>query len=373
MKKNSSKKTKTSVKTREPQTMEELLTQTGYSLRGWKVRDVVEGVVTEKTSRAIYLDIGGKTGGMVIDREIKAARDFIKGLEIGDKVMAVVTQPENDKGQTLLSLKKAAWESIWGEFKEKLRTREIVRVKGREVNKGGLVVEVKGLQGFIPASQFASKFAGKIDDFVGKDLEVRVIEVEPTKNRLIFSEKEVSEASLMKEQEKALKGIKVGDVFNGEVTGAMPFGFFVKIKTKKGKVTLEGLVHISEISWEKVEEPSKFSKLGDKVKVKILAIDKKSGKLNLSIKQLLPDPWEGVEKKYEVGKNVKGLVVRLAPFGVFVNLAPGVEGLIHISKVPAERSFEAGEKVECYVESLDKEHRRLSLDLVLKEKPVGYK
>ncbi|MGB9706863.1 MAG: 30S ribosomal protein S1, partial [Microgenomates group bacterium] len=339
--------------------------------RSWKVGDVVEGVVTEKTGRAIYLDIGGKTEGMVIDREMKATADFIKDLKVGDKVLAVVTQPENDKGQTLLSLKKAAFQKVWQEFEEKLKTGEPLKVRGVGVNKGGLIVETKGTQGFIPASQFSSSYLGEIEQLVGRDLEVKVIEVDLTKNRLIFSEKAVSEAGLLKEQEEALKKIKIGDVLKGEVSGVMPFGLFVKIKI--GKILLEGLVHISEISWEKVEDPSNFYKQGEKVKVKVLGIDKRTGKLNLSIKQLFPDPWEEIEKKYPVDAKVKGKIVKLAPFGAFVNLEPGIEGLIHISKIPAEKTLKVGEKVDCFVESLDKENRRMSLGLVLKEKPVGYK
>jgi len=364
---------KTSIK--EPQTMEELLAQTKYQLRGWKVGDVVEGVVTEKTSRAIYLDIGGKTEGMVIDREMKAAADFIKALKVGDKVLAVVTQPENDRGQTLLSLKKAALQKLWQGLEEKLKTGETIKVRGLQINKGGLLVEVKGLSGFIPASQFSSALTGEVQELIGKTLEVKVIEVDQTKNRLVFSEKAVSEAGLLKEQLEVLKKIKVGSILEAEITGAMPFGFFAKVEVggKRKPVSLEGLIHISEISWEKVEDPAKFYKLGDKVKVKVLGVDKKGGKLNLSIKQLLPDPWEDIEKKYPVDSKVKGTVVRLAPFGVFVNLEPGIEGLIHISKIPAEKSFKAGEKVDCFVEFLDKENRRLSLGLVLKEKPVGYK
>ena len=312
---------------------------------------------------------------MVIDREMKAAADFIKQLKVGDKVLAVVTQPENDRGQTLLSLKKAALQKLWQEFEEKLKTGEIMKVRGLQVNKGGLLVEAKGLSGFIPASQFSSALAGKVEELIGKTLEVKVIEVEPTKNRLVFSEKAVSEASLLKEQAEALKKIKVGDILEAEITGVMPFGFFAKVNVgeKRKPVTLEGLVHISEISWEKVENPADFYKVGDKVKVKVLGVDKKGGKLNLSIKQLFPDPWENIEKKYPVDSKVKGTVVRLAPFGVFINLEPGIEGLIHISKIPAEKSFKVGEKVDCFVEFLDKENRRLSLGLVLKEKPVGYK
>lgn len=356
-----------------PSTMAELLAQTKKPIKAWKRGDLVEGVVTEKGSRAIYLDIGGKTEGMVIDREMKAARDYIKDLQIGDKVMAIITQAENDKGYPLMSLKKAASERTWGEFEEKLKTKEAVKVRGREVNRGGLVVDIRGMQGFIPASQLAAKYQGKTEELIGKDLEVKVIEVDAQKSRLIFSEREVSEAGMLKEQEKILKQIKAGQELAGIVTGIMPFGLFVKVTPVKSKVSIEGLVHISEISWEKVDDPSKYYKQKDKVKVKVLAVDRSTGKLNLSVKQLLEDPWSKIEKDFPVDAKVKGKVVRLAPFGAFVSLAPGVEGLIHISKIPAEKSIDIGDKVDCYVESVDKDQRRMSLGLVLTAKPVGYK
>ena len=359
---------------KEPQTMEELLAQADQPVRGWQVADVVEGIVTEKTAGAIYIDIGGKTEGMVIDREMKAARDFIKALEVGDQVAAIVTQPENDRGQTLLSLKKAAFESAWKQFEEKFKTQEIISLKGKEVNKGGLVVEVQGFQGFVPSSCFSAALMDNIDSLVGQELKVKLIEVDRKANRLIFSERAVSEASLLEAYQKALIKVKKGQEFEGKVSGVMPFGLFVKVKpTPESKTSLEGLVHISEISWEKVEDPSKFYKKGDQVKVKILAIDEKSGKLNLSIKQLLPDPWEAVKKKYKPETKAKGEVVRLAPFGIFVRLEPGIEGLVHISKVPAEQSIKVGDEVNCYVESVNQDSRRMSLGLVLTEKPVGYK
>jgi len=358
--------------TKKPRTMEELLTQTGYELQGLSRGKTVEGTVTEKTKRALFIDFGGKTEGMVIDRELKAAQDLVAEIEVGDKVKAIVTQAENEQGQILLSLRRAAQDRGWQEFEEKLKTGEAVEVFGRDVNRGGLIVECRGLQGFIPASQFGTKLAGKVEDLINRTLKVKPIEVDRAMNRLIFSEKEVSEAKMMAAQAEALGKIKTDDVFAGEVTGVMPFGLFVKIKGPNGTF-LEGLVHISEISWEKVEDPAAYYKERDKVKVKVLAVDKKSGKLNLSIKQLTADPWQEIKKKYKAESGVKGKVVRLAPFGAFVNLEPGIDGLIHISKIPAESSLKVGDKVSCYIESIEPEARRMSLGLVLKEKPVGYK
>ena len=351
------------------QTMEELLAAVGDTFRGYKRGQEVKALVVEKTKKALYLDLGGKTEGMVIDRELKAAKSFVDGLKPGDEVVAIVTQPENDKGQMLLSLKNAADNYVWKEFEEKMNTGSTIFVQGRELNKGGLIIEAKGVQGFIPASQISSLYLGKIEKLVNKQIEVKVIEIDREKNRLIVSEKEVSEADLIKEQKQAIRNIKVGDVLEGEVVGLMPFGLFVRA----GVPAMEGLVHISEISWEKVDDPAKFFKQGDKVKVKVLAVDERLGKLNLSIKQLTPDPWSQIAQKYPVETQTTGEVVRVAAFGTFVKLEAGIEGLIHVSKYPTGKEFKLGEKVNCFVESVNVEERKMSLGIVLSAKPVGYK
>jgi len=380
----------------EPQTMEELLAQTSYRFYGFKRGEVVEGLIADKTKKSVWVDIGTKTEGLILDKEMRAAKDFVEQLKIGDKVTVVIYQPENDNGHPLLSFKKTLNDYLWVEFDEKLKTGEPVKVRGKEINRGGLVVETKGIAGFIPTSCFSSPFISNPAALINRDFEAQIIEVDKEKNRLILSEKAVSEKGLLKEQEEILKKVKVGETFDGEVTGVMPFGLFVKIKVpREEKVPqvpredlkardtratrdslgthLEGLVHISEISWEKVDDPSKFYKQKDKVKVKVLMVDKKSGKLNLSIKQLQEDPWDQIEKKYPVESKIKGEITRLAPFGAFVNLGRGVEGLIHISKIPAEKSLKVGDKVDCFVESIDKNGRKMSLGLVLTEKPIGYK
>ena len=356
-----------------PHTMDELLKQSDYKFYGFKKGDVVEGLITEKTKKAVWVDIGTKTEGLILDKEIKAAKDFVEQLKIGDKVTVVIYQPESENGHPLLSFKKTLNDYLWVEFDEKLKTGEPIKVRGKEINRGGLVVEAKGIAGFIPTSCFSLQHVSNPSGLINRDFEAKIIEVDKEKNRLILSEKAVSEKGLLKEQEEILKKIKVGDTFEGEVTGIMPFGLFVKVGIQTPSSSIEGLVHISEISWEKVDDPSKFYKQKDKVKVKVLAVDKKSGKLNLSIKQLLKDPWLEIEKKYPVESKIKGEITRLAPFGAFVNLGKGIEGLIHISKIPAEKSLKPGDKVNCFVESIDKGARKMSLGLVLTEKPIGYK
>jgi small subunit ribosomal protein S1 len=372
------------VSNKKPRTMEELLKVTGYELKGLKKGQKVEGLVTDITKRMILIDIGAKTEGVVVDKEYEIAREMMEGLKIGDTVEAFVGSPENDRGQILLSLRQTAMNKRWEIFDELLKTGKAIDVRGLEVNKGGIIVKTQGVRGFVPSSQFGREYLGRLNDLQNRDFSVKVIEVDREKNRLIFSEKAVSEQESLAQQSEALKQVKVGDELEGMVSGIMPFGVFIRASVATNKVPnskkssepalfLEGLVHISEISWEKVDNPGEYFKTGDKVKVKVIGVDEKSSRLNLSVKQLQDDPWTKMAKEYPEGSKVKGEITKLAAFGAFVNLASGVDGLIHISKIPTDKEFKVGQKIECFVEQVDLEHRRMSLSLALIKKPVGYK
>lgn len=354
--------------------MEDLLSEMEYELKAPKKGDVVEGVVTEVNRRMVLVDIGGKTEGMVVDQEYEATKELIGDLAVGDKVEVYVSAAENDRGQILLSLKKAAVDRKWAQFDEYLGTGQRVFVSGLEVNRGGMIVSAEGLRGFVPSSQFGTQYLGNMEELLEKSFEVKVIEVDKLKNRLIFSEREVSEAEAIKMKSQALDVVEVDAVYEGVVSGIMPFGAFVTVEVPlddgdKGQI--EGLVHISEISWEKVNDPNDYFTQGDKVKVKVLGID--DNKLNLSVKQLTDDPWKEILKKYEVGTTATGKVTRVEPFGVFVTLEPGVDGLIHISKIQAGNEPEVGAEVDVVVDSVDIDNRRMSLGMVLTEVPVMYK
>ncbi|MCX6816577.1 MAG: S1 RNA-binding domain-containing protein [Candidatus Beckwithbacteria bacterium] len=366
-----SKVAKKTVSKREPQTMDELLKQTGYNLKGLKKGQLVEGVITDITKKVILIDIGAKTEGVVTDKEYEAAKEMLANMKVGDKVQAYVGSPESERGQILLSLRQAIMDKRWEVFEQALKTGEVVDVFGLEVNKGGIIVKAKGVRGFVPSSQFGREFLGKLTELQNQSFNVKVIEVDRTKNRLIFSEKAVSEKAALAHQAEALKEVKVGDILEGMVSGIMPFGVFVRANIKK--LFLEGLVHISEISWEKVDNPANFFKAGDKIKVKVIGVDAKSSRLNLSVKQLGDDPWLKMAEKYSEGTKVTGEITRLAAYGAFVSLEAGVDGLIHISKIPSEKEFKVGQKIDCFVESVDAFHRRMSLSLALTTKPVGYK
>ncbi len=345
----------------------------GALKRGQKV----EGVVTAIGKKMVLIDIGAKTEGVVSGEDLVEAYDVLKELKVGEKVSAYVKFPENDQGQIILSLKQAADENRWSKFKKMMDEEKEVEVTGLEVNKGGMVVKIGDVRGFVPTSQFGEKFLGNMDELLNKNFKVRVIEVDKDQNRLIFSEKMVSDFEALAKKGEALEMVNVGDKFDGTVSGIMPFGVFVTVnvpmKGKEENAKVEGLIHISEISWEKVEDPNVMFKVGQEVKVQVIGIDKGAGKLNLSIKQMSGDPWSEIEKNYAIGTKHTGKVVRIAPYGIFVNFEKGVDGLIHISKKPADKEFKMGDKVEVFVEMIDVKTRRMSLGVVLTEVPVAYK
>ena len=388
-----SKSPKASRSPKSPQTMEELIKLYGEKVKGFKRGEEVEGKVMAITSKSIYFDIGGKTEGVVLGREFLACREFVKTLKIGDKVNLRVGNPENERGQILLNLRKAAHKHAWKFLKEKLKSGQEVEVRGKELNRGGLVVSTPfNFSGFVPSSQLGAKWQDRHQSLINRVLKVKVIEVNRKDNRLVFSERLVSEADKIAAEEKLLKKIKTGENYEGRVLQVLPHGLMVEIKVAREE-KLPGLVHISEVSWSKVEDLNKFYKAGDNVKVKVLKIEvplaglsagRRAGlsagrqvgqasKLQLSIKQLQPDPWQDLGKKYPADTSVKGVVKRLEAYGAIIEISPGIEGLLHISKIPPEYKIDVGDKTSCFIESVDIKNRKISLGLVLKKKPVGYK
>ncbi len=362
--------------------MEELLANSNTKLVVPKRGDTIKGTIIYKDKKILRFDIGAKTDAVVTDKEYDFAITYINELEVGDETEATVVSSNNDRGSILLSLKGSANEAKWGFFKEALKNKTVLSVKGLELNKGGLIVLVNGVRGFVPASQFGRKYVGKLQELKGQTFQVLAIEIDSDKNRLIFSERHVSEAEQLAQKDAALEVIKEGDVYEGVVSGVMPFGLFVtvevpvKTKDKKSKSSVgyvEGLVHISEISWEKVTHPRDYQKVGDTLKVKVLGVDERTGKLNLSMKQLDDDPWLKIAEKYPEGTTFTGKVSRIESFGVFVNVEPGVDGLIHSTKLDPNQTLAVDEEIFVNVEGLDVGSRRMSLSVVLKEVPMGYK
>ncbi|MBU2577635.1 S1 RNA-binding domain-containing protein [Patescibacteria group bacterium] len=355
---------------KEPTTMEELLALEENKVRGLRKGEIIEGIVSEITSKNIFIDIGAKTEGVVLGREFDRSKDFIRNLKPGDKVKAYVGSVESENGQILLSLRQAASDFAWEGYENLFKDTKSAEVKGRELNRGGLIVDTQfGLQGFVPGSQIGTVWQGKLDQLVGQKFEVKVIEVNREQNRLVFSEKLVSDAEKIEKTAEAMKKIKLEDSFEAEVTQVAPFGLFVKVNVEGESI--EGLIHISEVSWQKVEDLDKLYKPRNKIKVKVISLE--DGRVQFSIKQLLPDPWEELDKKYQVDTKIKGKIARLTSFGVLVEIESGIEGLVHISKIPPELTLNEGDELDVYIESVDRKTRRISLGLVLSQKPIGYK
>lgn len=355
-------------------TMDELVASLGEEvIFGFKRGQQVEGTIISASNREVLIDIGGKSEGILAAKEQLSSRDLISTMSPGDKIEAMVLVPENEQGQVVLSLRKLGGEKRWEELMNKVGSSEEIDAVVVDSNRGGLILDFSGLRGFLPTSQMSSQ-ERRPAKLMNKSLKVKVLEADRSSNRLIFSQKSagISSEDLDKKKEVLAK-ISVGDKFAGEVTAVMPFGVFVRVAPDEEGDSIEGLVHISEMSWEKVEDPNNEQKVGDKVEVVATAVLPEEGKLTLSIKRLKDNPWEEVASRFPKDSKVSGKVTRLTGFGAFVQIDKDVEGLMHISKIPPELSVEAGQEIECTIESVDVVSRRISLAPVLTEKPLMYR
>lgn len=367
---------KTSIKSsKQPQTMEELLAVTGYALKGVKKGDVVEGKILQVTSREVTIDVGSKAPGVVIDKELENYKDALMALKPGDSVVALVIVAENDRGQSVLSLRKYIFEKRWKMLAEYKKSGEPLEIVLKEPVRGGVLADYGGLRGYIPQSQLDSELAKQQGRATGRRIQVKVIEADQETNRLVFSQRALAEDAALVKQKEIVDAIPVGSTVTATITGVVPFGAFAKFTVDKdGKPQqAEGLIHISEIAWEKVGDPGQYLKTGESIKVKVVGVDKKTGKITLSVKQLLPDPWEDVLEIFEKDSQVKGTVSRVTPYGIFVTLSPGIEGLVHISKVAPGEEPKAGDEITCIVEDVRPEQHKISLSMTLTEKPIGYR
>lgn len=356
-------------------TMEELLKSTGYALKGLKKGDSVTATITRISSREIAVDTGSKTEGVVMDKEIENYRDMLSKLKVGDKVEAQVIVPENDRGQSVLSIRKSLLDKRWSALSDAQKSGETVEVTLRDLVRGGVLVDYGGIRGYVPMSQLDATISKQLDKVTGRRVKAKVIEVDAATNRLVFSQRAITEEAALSKQKELLDVIPVDATVEASITGVAPFGAFAKFSVEKEgtKHDVEGLVHISEIAWEKVDDPNQYLKSGDTIKVKVIGVDEKTGKVTLSVKQLLPDPWEHVVDMFEKDSQVKGKVTRVSPYGIFVELTPGIEGLIHISKVTPGSEPKVGDEITCLVEDVKPDARKISLSMALTEKPIGYR
>lgn len=353
----------------EPQTMEELIAQTNYSFKSWQRGQMITGTVITVSPKHVVIDIGGKSEAVVHEKELPYITDILTSLKAGDSIDAYVVNPENDRGQTVVSLRRTAMAKRWEQLTEKAKSNENVPVTIRDLSKGGFLIDYMGLRGFIPMSQVDAELVRLGEKAWGRKIQAKIIEADRATNRLVLSQ---LAGNMSDKQKEALDKVKAGESYSAQVTGIAPFGAFVSVQVLP-EATLPGLVHISEIAWEKVENVANYFKQGQTLELKVLGIDKKLGKLTLSLKQLTPDPWIDVAKMLSVEQTVKGKITRSTDYGLFVQFLPGIEGLIHISKLTPGSEPKVGEEVECTIEEINPDKRKISLSLVTHAKPIGYR
>jgi len=344
-------------------TMEDLMSSYG-DINVPKEGDVLEGTIINITKNGAWLDLGTYGTGLVVGPEVV---DMGEKVKPGDKMSASVIYQETDEGYVLLSLRKATRERVWEKLTRMMNEGEVVKVKPFDANKGGLLIEYETVRGFLPVSQLSTEHYPRVSDkdeilvrlneIVGRVLDVVVLDVDKSESKLIFSEK----AAMKDKTEELLSKFKIGDESKGKVTGVVDFGIFLNVQG------VEGLVHISEISWDRVDSPSDFVKVGDEVGVKIIGIEDE--KISLSMKRLKDDPWLKKVKEIKVGDKIKGEVSRITPFGAFVKLPQGIEALVHISELSEkhiaspDEIVEGGKKYEFKIISMDIDNHKLALSL----------
>lgn len=330
-----------------------------------KVGEIVEGKIIGKGRSAVFLDLGPIGTGIIYGKEFYDAKEKLKDLKTGEKIFAKIIDLENEDGYIELSISGASRELAFEILKQKKEDGEIIKVKILGANKGGLITEVSDLPAFLPVSQLSSEHYPKVEDgektkilrelqkFIGQELEVKILDLSPKDKQIILSEK----AKILDKTRELLKKYKVGDEVEGKITGVTDFGAFIRFGEN-----LEGLIHISELDWKIIKNPTEIVKVGDKVKAKIIEIA--DNRVSLSLKALSKDPWEGIEKKYKKGDMVLGKVTKLNPFGAFVQLTPEIQGLCHISEFEDKKMkdvLKISKKYKFQIVLVDEKEHRISL------------
>lgn len=348
------------------------------SLKPPRIGEIVKGKIIGRGKSKLFLDLGALGSGIIYGKEFYDAKGLLKGFKIGDEIFTKVIDLENEEGYLELSLSQAGKELAWDTLKSKKVKNESLMVKFLGANKGGLLAEVSGIPAFLPVSQLSSehyprveggdstKILRELQKFIGQEMEVKIFDLDSKENKLILSEK-IKEMEKMKEM---LKSYEVGEIVDGEITAIIDFGAFMRFSPKPSPETkdtdiLEGLIHISELDWQIVKDPSEIVKVGEKVKAKIIKIS--NDKIFLSLKALKEDPWSKIEQKYKKSDVVEGKVVKFNPFGAFVQLDKKVQGLIHISEFSSyedmERKLEIGKNYSFEILAIEPSEHKMSLRL----------
>jgi small subunit ribosomal protein S1 len=343
--------------------------------------DVVEGVIVRIDQDEILVDIGLKSEGVLSTKELPAnGYGSFNELHIDDKVLVYVIQPETQEGHALLSLKRANAERQWRIAEEQYKNGELLKAKVIDFNKGGLIVDVAGIRGFVPISQILNlkreevasggenqETAAKLQSMKDKELQLKIIEINRARNRLILSERLAVQEWRQRRREELLDELKPGEVRKGIVSNLANFGAFVDLGGA------DGLVHISQLAWSRVNHPSEVLQVGQEVEVQVLSVDKEKKKIALSIKRAEVDPWTTVEQRYTPGQVVTGTITKIAPFGAFARIEDGIEGLIHLSELTPgmdpKQVLHEGVPLQLRILRIDAERRRLGLSLRQADEP----
>lgn len=332
-----------------------------------KPGEVLDGEVVFKGKNKLLLDISGSATGIISGRELRDSFHTFQELSVGAEVTAMVLEEENDEGMIVMSLRRVSQQKAWDKFYKLIDDDGTMSFVPQEANKGGLLANIDGIRTFLPVSQLSpvnyprvtdkSEIMNRLGKFIGQEFFVKIIMTDEDAGKIVVSERE----AMSEHRAKSLEGLKTGDEREGAVSGIVNFGIFV---TFDG---LEGLVHISEIAWGHVKNPSEFVRVGDRVKVKVIGME--GEKLSLSIKQLTKDPWEAVAERYPVGKRVQGTITRLTDYGAFVKLENEINGLVHLSEITHAKIADAsdvlkiGQKIDVQVINIEPDERRIGLSV----------
>ena len=345
-------------------TPEELRDAIEASLRDFKEGDILEGTVVKIDRDEVLLDIGYKSEGVIPTKELSIRHDVDPSqvVKVGDEVEALVLQKEDKEGRLILSKKRAQYERAWGRIEEVMQSGGTIKGPVIEVVKGGLILDI-GLRGFLPASLVDLRRVRDLHPFVGTELEAKIIELDRNRNNVVLSRRAFLEESQSEGRKKFLESLQKGERRKGTVSSIVNFGAFVDL----GGV--DGLVHVSELSWKHVDHPSEVVQVGQEVEVEVLDVDLERERVSLSLKATQEDPWKEFERKYSAGEIIDGQVTKLVPFGAFVRVAAGIEGLVHISEISEqhietpESVLSVGDEVRVKVIEVDVPRRRISLSM----------
>ena len=334
--------------------------------------DLVTGTVVKLERDEVLLDIGYKSEGVIPSRELSIRKDVNPAdiVAMGDEIEALVLQKEDKEGRLVLSKKRAEYERAWNAVEEKFNSGETVEGEVIEVVKGGLILDI-GLRGFLPASLVDLRRVKDLNAYLGTRIEARVIEMDRNRNNVVLSRRVVLEEARKAERQEILSKLQVGMRLKGTVSSIVDFGAFVDLGG------IDGLVHISELSWNHVNHPSEVVKVGQEVEVQVLDVDLNRERISLGLKQTTEDPWRSLVKKYPVDAIVEGTVTKLVTFGAFVDLGEGVEGLVHISEMAKQHVDQpsqvcaVGDQVQVKVMEIDLDRRRISLSMKAAAETLG--